>query len=279
MTKDVKNNRDLFFKLSFMYFIMHIFRIFNIQEEIDEILPTEIITYEKKDKMKLIHNFFDYSVLTKTEKILLFEFKKKALQKKDLKQVFNYYIRMLCKEKSDIESYILVMSKKSRIKNYDWFNLNFKPTIIQTKDYNKQKDLNKIRNKIQNRKKLTPFECSLLATMPIYELKESETEIVKEICQIIQKNKDLIPEKELDGLIMAMYLNIDEYINEEEKNKYMEMINMIDKSKGLITGIKNEGRTEERESIILKLLENFSIDEISKFLQMSIPEIENIIKK
>ena len=76
-----------------------------------------------------------------------------------------------------------------------------------------------------------------------------------------------------------MYLNIDEYINEEEKNKYMEMINMIDKSKGLITGIKNEGRTEERESIILKLLENFSIDEISKFLQMSIPEIENIIKK
>ena len=84
-----------------------------------------------------------------------------------------------------------------------------------------------------------------------------------------------------------MYLNIDEYINEEEKNKYMKMINMIDKSKGLITRIKNEGRTEGineginkgEKNIILKLLKNHTINEISKDLQMSIPEIENIIKK
>lgn len=45
-------NRDIFLKFCFMYFLVHILKVLGIDEEIDEILPSEQITFQKIGKKK-----------------------------------------------------------------------------------------------------------------------------------------------------------------------------------------------------------------------------------
>lgn len=85
MAEKIKSNRDQFLKFSFMYFLSHILRVLEIDEEIDEIMPTEQITFSKIGKRKIFDSFLDFHVVTKSGKILIFEFKKNPLTKKRLK--------------------------------------------------------------------------------------------------------------------------------------------------------------------------------------------------
>jgi len=86
-----------------MYFLNNILKVLGIDEEIDDILPTEMITMNKKDKLKVFNNFLDFTVITKSGKIIIFEFKKNSIRSRDLKQVFDYYRKVYCKEKIDVE--------------------------------------------------------------------------------------------------------------------------------------------------------------------------------
>lgn len=47
-------NRNLFLKICFMNFLTHILKILGIDEEIEEVMPTEIVDFEIKEKN---HNF------------------------------------------------------------------------------------------------------------------------------------------------------------------------------------------------------------------------------
>ena len=76
MAEKIKNNRDLFLKFSFMYFLAHILKVLGIDEEIEEIMPTEMISFKKVGRRKIFDSFLDFHVVTKSEKILIFEFKK-----------------------------------------------------------------------------------------------------------------------------------------------------------------------------------------------------------
>lgn len=69
---------------------------------------------------------------------------------------------------------------------------------------------------------MTPIQCSLLITLPIFDVKEDEAEIVDEICNNIKEKKHCIPEKEFEGIIMGMYLNIIEYIELKKQEKLLE---------------------------------------------------------
>ena len=131
MSAETQKNRDLFIKICFIYFLNHILRILNIDEEIADILPTEYITIDKKDGFKILDNFLDFIAITKSGKIIIFEFKKNSLRKKDLKQVFNYYREVYCKQKKDIISVIIVISKKGKITEYNEYDLTFHPKIIK----------------------------------------------------------------------------------------------------------------------------------------------------
>lgn len=82
-----------------------------IDEEIEDALPTEYISVEKKDKIKIFDNFLDFAAITKSGKIIIFEFKKNTLRKKDIKQVYDYYKHVYCKEKTDIIAILIVISK------------------------------------------------------------------------------------------------------------------------------------------------------------------------
>ena len=174
MSVETTRNRDLFIKLSFMYFLNHILKILGINDEIIDIKPTEYITMDKKGKLKIFDNILDFVAVTRSDKIIIFEFNKNMLRKKDFKQTYDYYRRVYCKEKKDIETIIITISKGGTLTTYADFDVTFHPKIIKTKEINQQKNLKAIRNKFINNVKLTAFECSLLIALPLFELNESE---------------------------------------------------------------------------------------------------------
>ena len=63
-----------------MCFLVHILKILDIDEEIADILPTEVISFQKDEKLKICDNILDFQILTINGKILIFEFKKTIIR-------------------------------------------------------------------------------------------------------------------------------------------------------------------------------------------------------
>ena len=268
-----------------------------IDEEIEDILPTELITLKRKDKIKIFDDLHDFRAITKSGKIIIFEFKKNMLRKDDLEQVYNYLWNTSCKEKTDVIAILIVISKEGKIKEYNKLDITFHPKIIKTKTINKQKDLKEIRDKFENNKILTSEECSLLIALPLFELEEREEEIVYEMCHHINDKKHCIPKHELEGVLIGMYLNIVEYIDSDKQDELKEMINMEGRTKGVFAqwkeeqrnealkeGIKEgkiegkiEGITQGEKNIILELLKNNTMEEVGTMIHKDVTEIQKII--
>ena len=68
MSIENQKNRDLFLKICFMYFLNNILNVLDIDEEIDDILPTELITVDKKGRLKIFDDLQDFRVSTKQVK-------------------------------------------------------------------------------------------------------------------------------------------------------------------------------------------------------------------
>ena len=283
MAQENRINRDLMFKICFMYFANFILKILEINEEIVEISPTEIIGLENLKKPKIFNNFLDFAAVTKSGKIILFEFKKNALRTKDLKQLYNYFDRVHCKKKAHVDFIIITISDKGIISSYKNKPLIFCPRIIKTKTINKQKDLSILRDKFKHNYKLNPYDCSLMIALPLFKTEESEAEITREMCEYIKEKKNCIPADEVDDVVLAMYLNIIEYIDEEKQDELMEMIGLSEKIEGVISEIENNAR-EDREKkgerkIIKKLLKTFTEDEVSKILDIEKTTLLTLIHK
>ena len=282
MSIENHKNRDLFLKICFIYFLNHILKVLEINEEIEDIIPVEYIGFENTDKFKILNHLLDFVVLTKSGKIIIFEFKKNTLRKKDLKQLYDYYKQVFCKEKTDVIAIIIVISKYGKIEEYREFDITYHPRIIKTKSINKQKNLKLIRDKFNGNARLTSTECSLLISFPIFDLEESETEIVEEMCRNIEDKQNCIPAEELEGVTMGMYLNILEYIEKDKQHDLMEMIGVDIKSKGVIARMKKEewdnGLIQGEKNIILELLKNQSIASVSKMIGKKESEILELIK-
>ena len=249
MAIETERNRDIFLKFCFMYFLNHVLIVLGIGEEIVDMLPTEEITYKKTGNVKIFDNFFDFKALTKSGKVIIFEFKKDALRNKDLKQSFEYYTREFCKSSEDVELIMIVLSKGGRIKEYVKLDLTFHPRIIKTKKINKQEDFNVIQSKFENNEKLTFEECSLLVTLPLFELDVGEDEIVSETCRYIKSKRHCIPREMFDKVVVGSYLNIVEYIDEDEQESLLEMIGMAERAKGVLQMYKEEMKEEMKEEV------------------------------
>jgi len=157
--------------------------------------------------------------------------------------------------------------------------LTHKPTIIKTKKINKQKDLKIIRNKLDNNKQLTIQECALLITLPLFNIDETEEEITEEVCNYMKTKKNCIPEEKLDEMIIAMYLNIIEYIpSKKRQEELMEMIKMAEKTVRLIESIENKGYDKGRMKLIKNAIKNHTIEEISEFLNIPTTEVKKYLE-
>ena len=283
MSAYTTRNRDLFVKLSFMYFLNHILKILGIDEEIVDIKPTEYITIDRKEKFKIFDRLLDFVALTESDTIIIFEFKKDVLTRKDFRQVYDYYRHVYCKEKKDIRTIIITISKGGKLTTYTDFDIRYSPRIIKTKMINQQKNLKAIRNKFVNNIKLTSLECSLLIALPLFELKESDESIVREMCNMLKDKRNCFPDDELDGVIMGMYLNILEYVCEDEQEELMEMIDVTATQQGIVQTLINQGKEigsdNGKRELISNLLSSHSLDEVALFFHMSKKDIIEILEK
>lgn len=166
-----------------------------------------------------------------------------------------------------------------RIKEYTEFDVIYHPQIIRTKKISKQKPLSIIRDKLQHNRKLSDEECSLLITLPLFKVKESEADLTEEICRYISEKKHCIPQHLYDEMVLAMYLNIEEYADDEKEEKLLEMINMAESYQGVISEIKNEGRFDAEKSIIIRLLKKHSLEDVASLLERNSSEILSILNK
>ena len=141
---------------------------------------------------------------------------------------------------------------------------------------------------------MTSLECCLLTSLPLFDINESESEIVEEICNYIKNKQNCIPVDEFDGIQKGTYLNIIEYINPEKQEELERMINMSDirergeiakfrqeainegKKAGIKEGMK-EGKKEGRIDVAKNMLnKNFPITTIVEITGLSKNEIINI---
>ncbi len=190
--------------------------------------------------------------------------------------------KLLCSCTIKIKRQIL---KQGKIEEYTELDVTYHPRITKTKKINKQKDLKIIRDKFNDDITLTSEECSLLIALLLFDLKESEAEIIEEICQYIKLKKHCIPDLELDGVIMGMYLNILEYIDLENQDELKEMIGVETRTKGVIASFKeqerkkafNQGINQGKKAIIGELLKKHSITAISSLINLSDSEIYAIL--
>ena len=301
MTKKIHKNRDLFLKFCFMHFLVHMLKVLGIDEEIEEVLPTEHIAFENIDRPRIFDNFLDFHMKAKSGKILIFEFKKHALTTKDLKQAYKYYDRIHCKYRADVKLIVIVISKKGKLKEYTTVDFTYHPQIVKTKTINKQKDLSIIRDKLKCDIELSLEESSLLVALPLFDLNEGEAEITEEICKYIKNKKHCIPKEVFGKIVVAMFFNITEYIEPEKQDKLLEMIGVAEEYKGLLAEIRDEGKAkwinegklegrlegklegrlegklEGKRDIINAMLKKFSIDTVCDFLDMERSEVEDIL--
>ena len=271
MAVENQRNRDLFLKAWFMMYIIHVFRALGIKEEIKDILSTEEIVFRNMGRPKIFNNFLDFKVITKSGKTIIFEFKKDSLIKKDFEQLFNYFNPEHCKNPDNTVPMFITISKEGKLSEHKINYLKLCPEIIKTKLINKEKDLKRIRYKFKNNMELTPFECSLLIALPIFETGEKEDEIVEEMCLNIKNKKQCIPDEELSKMIVGMYLNIVEYIDINKQDELMEMINMKEETQGIIAQLENRGFDRGfdkcKQSVLDFLSQSHSVEEIINFLE------------
>ena len=279
MLLEESKNRDVFVKFIFMNFLNYVLLTLGIDEEIVEIESTENIYFKLSEMPRIFNRFLDFKAITKSGKILLFEFKKNSLRTKDLKQVFDYYINEFTRTDRPLEAIIISLSSKGRIMEYTESQLTHRPKINKTKKINKRKDLKAIRNKLDNNKKLTNQECVLLITLPLFDTCESEEDITEEVCYYLKNKEGCIPDEKLDEMIIAMYLNIVEYIPDKKRQKeLMEMLKMAEKVVRLIESIKNEGSNEGIMKLIKNANKSHSVEEIAKFHNMTVSEVRKFLE-
>ena len=100
--------------------------------------------------------------------------------------------------------------------------------------------------------------------------------------QIYPRQKTLIPEKKLEEIEIITYLNILEYIDENEQEKYIEMIEMPKKFKGFLEELKEESYNQGIDIAIYRIIKGWieeggSIEEFSKRTGTPLDKIYRIL--
>ena len=115
-------------------------------------------------------------------------------------------------------------------------------------------------------KKLSFIQSSLLVALPLFETGVCGDVLVEKVCECIRDKSDCISSEILDEIIVAMYLNIVEYVDSDKRDELLEVIDMEEKCEGIIAQIRNDEWVKSEKSIIVTLLELFAIDDVARYL-------------
>ena len=246
--KKIKN-RDEYVKLCELNYANTFLEVTAQNEEIIQILPTEIINPNLENK------FTDLRGLTKSGKIVIIEGHTDILKDYHLVRYYGYHKDTGCDYSKDVKFIIACLSKGNNQKRLmTEENICFKPYVLELKKIKAQKYLNSLRTKFKNQTELDHSDCGLLVHLPLFDIPISEKEYVHEVCGYI-KEYSCIPEEEKRIIIPAMYLNIQRYIDDEyEQEKLLEAVNML---KYCENGLDRQIRLA-REDESKKVTENFA---------------------
>ena len=296
MTKrKVFHNRDIKIKVSLINHIQYFLDFLEIDEEIDVLLTNEIITDDFRNLR------MDYVALCKSGMIIEAEGELNSISEKTMDKTWNYIDELRCtNDKRNVTCIIFALDNKNKIKTKKMGSLKFEPHIFEFKKLDGEENLNKIRSKIENNQKLNHNDCALLENIPDMNHNRDVSEVVTEICYLI--NKAIISEEEWIKLRATMFLNIDYYVEDKKiKNELMELINVEEavmsdfdrlqkywkdngrdegrkegKEEGRKEG-KEEGRKEKTIEFVRKLSESMSPEEIVNRLDIPLSEVKSYI--
>lgn len=254
--KKIKN-RDEYIKICELNYANTFLEVIGYNEEIDRLLPTEIIN------SKLENKFTDIRGLTKSGKIIIIEGQTDVLREPDLERYYGYFKDTFCDFLKEVKFIIACFSEGKNQRRFNAEeNVCFKPIVIELKRIDGSKYLSKLIAKFKNNKELNHRDCAILVHLPLFKLPISEKEYVREICGYIKKYP-CIPEEEKSTIIPAMYLNIHYFIDDEyEQEKLLEAINMLKYCEnGLDKKIRLAREDEARkvtEDVTEKVTEDFA---------------------
>ena len=215
-------NRDEYVKISELNYANTFLEVIGQNEEIERILPTEIINLDLENR------FTDIRGLTKLGKIIIIEGHTGTLREQDFGRYYTYFKDTYCDYSKGIKFIIACLSEGNNLKrSITEENICFKPLVVELKNIDGSKYLKRLRDKFKHQVELNHRDCGLLVHLPLFKLPITEAEYVREICGYIKKY-DCIPKEEKNKIITAMYLNIEHYIDDEyEQEKLLEAINVL----------------------------------------------------
>ena len=241
--KQIKN-RDEYIKIAELNYANTFLDVIGQNEEIERILPTEIINLNLQNK------FTDIRGLTKSGKIVIIEGHTDILREPDFTRYYTYFKDTYCDYSKDIKFIIVCLSEGNNLKRSTTEeNICFKPLVVEVKNIDGSIYLKRLRDKFKEQVELDHNDCGLLVHLPLFKLPITEADYVREICGHI-KECDCIPEEEKNIIIPAMYLNIQHYIEKEfEQEKLLEAINVFKYCENGLDRIIRLAREDEAEKV------------------------------
>lgn len=243
-------------------------------------MPTELIFPVP------LHKFMDFAFMVGDEYYNV-EFQAGKINRKDYRRFSIYHTLLSDKYNVDNVSSIIICTEEIDKKTfYKTNSISFKPILISLKDYDGDKFLNSIRDKIENNKEITMEEAYHLAYLPFYKNKMEAKEVLGEVLLLTNKIKG-ITQEEKDILKSGQTIAIDQFIkNPKEKKEFIEVLKMesetlnIIKKEGIQEGIE-QGIQEGREQGIFGVAEKMvkskmPVSKIMEFTGLSKEQIENI---
>lgn len=220
--------------------------------------------------------------------------KQEESEKNDLRRFLLYHSMIVDDYQTENVNTIIIYTEKIKENtHYKTKNTTFKPTLYSLKNFDGDKILNNIKNKIKNKEEIPLKEAIHLAFIPLYQIKQQQKDMLYEACLItnILKELKIINSKNIDNIKIIQGMLVNKLVpNKEEQKRYLEVIKMrfnaletlIEESmeegleQGLEQGIEQGSRDTKFDIAKNMLKADISINQIMEFTGLSENKIKNI---
>lgn len=253
-------------------------------KEID--FESENLTYNPTELVELDPKIYKTDMILKLDHlIVLTEFQSTIVKTIDEKR-YRLYTALVDYAKRNNKPLILIVistAEKTKIKEYK-INKDcvFTIPIVSLKDFDGDKIINNIENKIKNNQKITRHEMLNLALAPFMSSKKPlDKQIEKTVKTLDEVRKTM--KCSSDFVFGIELLIVEKFIKNERQHK--KLTNMLRDTMKIIDewrqedyeNGKQEGKEEEKINTAKNMLkENYTIKQIAKITQLNIESIKQI---
>ena len=249
-------------------------------KEID--FESENLTYNPTELVELDPKIYKTDMILELDHlIVLTEFQSTIVKTPDEKR-YRLYTALVDYAKRNNKPIMLIVistAEKTKIKQYK-INKDcvFTIPIVSLKDFDGDKIINNIENKIKNNQKITRHEMLNLALAPFMSSKKpSDKQIEKTVKTLDEVRKSM--KCSSDFVFGIELLIVEKFIKNERQHK--KLTNILRDTMKIIDEWRQEdyenGKKEEKINTAKNMLkENYSIKQIAKITQLNIESIKQI---